>query len=109
MKSDPLFQPLRIKQLTLKNRTRFALMVHEEIRKNVGADILVGIRMSIYEDRGGLSAEDAIAIAQILEREGAIDFLNCVSGRMDTELNLAENKMLGMTEPLAAAKPNCLR
>ena len=61
---------------SLENRARFALMVHEEIRKNVGADFLVGMRMSIQEDRGGLSAEDAIAIAQILEREGAIDFLN---------------------------------
>ncbi|MCP4878614.1 MAG: FAD-dependent oxidoreductase [Gammaproteobacteria bacterium] len=90
---------------SVENRTRFALMVHDEIRKNVGDNFLIGMRMSIYEDRGGLSAEDALAIAQLLEREGAIDFLNCVSGRMDTELNLAEKNMPGMTEPLAPFLP----
>jgi len=90
---------------SVENRARFALMVHEAVRKNVGDDFLVGMRMSVYEDRGGLSAEDAIAIAQIMEREGAIDFLNCVAGRMDTELFLAEKNMPGMTEPLAPFLP----
>ncbi len=90
---------------SIENRARFALMVHEAIRNNVGDDFLVGMRMSIYEDRGGLSAEDAIAIARVMEREGAIDFLNCVSGRMDTELFLAEKNMPGMTEPLAPFLP----
>jgi 2,4-dienoyl-CoA reductase-like NADH-dependent reductase (Old Yellow Enzyme family) len=56
---------------SIENRVRFALMVHEEIRSSVGENFLVGMRMSIHEDRGGLSAEDAIEIAQILEREGA--------------------------------------
>jgi 2,4-dienoyl-CoA reductase-like NADH-dependent reductase (Old Yellow Enzyme family)/thioredoxin reductase len=86
---------------SIENRARFALMVHEEIRKRVGDRFLVGMRMSIDEDRGGLSPDDAIAIAQILESEGAIDFLNCVFGRMDTELALAEKNMPGMTMPLA--------
>jgi 2,4-dienoyl-CoA reductase-like NADH-dependent reductase (Old Yellow Enzyme family)/pyruvate/2-oxoglutarate dehydrogenase complex dihydrolipoamide dehydrogenase (E3) component len=90
---------------SLENRARFALMVHAAIRKSVGNDFLVGMRMSIYEDRGGLSTEDALAIAQLLEREGAIDFLNCVSGRMDTELALAEKNMPGMTQPLAPFLP----
>lgn len=90
---------------SVENRARFALMVHDEIRKNVGDNFLVGMRMSIYEDRGGLSMEDAIAIAQLLEREGAVDFLNCVSGRMDTELSLAEKNMPGMTQPLAPFLP----
>jgi thioredoxin reductase len=40
-----------------------------------------------------------------MEREGAIDFLNCVAGRMDTELNLAEKNMPGMTQPLAPFLP----
>ncbi len=90
---------------SVENRARFALMVHEEIRNNVGDDFLVGMRMSIEEDRGGLCAEDAIAIAQLLEREGAIDFLNCIYGRMDTELFLAEKNMPGMTQPLAPFLP----
>ncbi len=90
---------------SVENRARFALMVHEAIRKNVGDNFLVGMRMSVYEDRGGLSAEDALAIVQLMEREGAIDFFNCVAGRMDTELNLAEKNMPGMTQPLAPFLP----
>jgi len=90
---------------SIENRARFALMVHEAIRKNVGDDFLVGMRMSVYEDRGGLSAEDALAIVQLMEREGAIDFFNCVAGRMDTELALAEKNMPGMTQPLAPFLP----
>ena len=90
---------------SVENRVRFALMVHEEIRRRVGDEFLVGMRMSIGENRGGLSEEDAIAIAQILEREGAIDFLNCVYGRMDTELFLAEKNMPGMSQPLAPFLP----
>ncbi len=86
---------------SLENRMRFALMVHEEIRKCVGDDFLVGMRMTIEEDRGGLSAEDSLEIARILEREGAVDFFNCNFGRMDTELYLAELCMPGMTQRLA--------
>jgi len=94
---------------SVENRARFALEVHEEIRKRVGEDFLVGIRMSIGEDRGGLSEEDAIAIAQLLEREAAIDFLNFVYGRMDTELYLAEKNMPGMTMPIAPFLPKIKR
>jgi len=86
---------------SLENRVRFALQVHEEIRKQVGNNFLLGIRMSMHEDRGGISQEDAFRIVEILQREGAIDFLNCLFGRMDTELSLAEFNMPGMTQPLA--------
>ncbi len=86
---------------SLANRMRFALLVHEEIRRQVGDNFLLGIRMSLEENRGGLSHDDALTIAQTLQQEGAIDFLNCVFGRMDTEIALAENNMPGMTEPLA--------
>ena len=94
---------------SIENRARFALEVHEEIRKRVGDKFLVGIRMSIGENRGGLSEDDAIEIAQLLEREGAIDFLNCVYGRMDTELFLAEKNMPGMTMPIAPFLPKIKR
>ena len=84
---------------SVENRARFALMVHEEIRKQVGDDFVVGMRLSL--DDGGLNFDDATQIAQILEREGLVDFFNCNMGRMDTELALAEDNMPGMTQPLA--------
>ena len=86
---------------SIENRVRFALMVYESMRKSVGDNFLLGIRMSMHENRGGLSKDDALQIVEILEREGAIDFLNCVFGRMDTELSLAEYNMPGMSRPLA--------
>ncbi len=86
---------------SIENRARFALMVHEEIRKQVGDKLVVGMRLSIEEGRGGLSYTDALAICKMLEREGAVDFFNCIMGRMDTELALAEENMPGMTRPLA--------
>ena len=94
---------------SVENRARFALEVHEEIRKRTNNRFLLGIRMSIGEDHGGLSEADAITIAQLLEREGAIDFLNCVYGRMDTELDLAEKNMPGMTMPIAPFLPKIKR
>ncbi len=86
---------------SLENRARFALEVHDAIRQAVGDRFLVGMRMSLEEDQGGLPFDDALAIAALLQREGAIDFLNCVFGRMDTEIALAEFNMPGMTRPIA--------
>lgn len=86
---------------SLENRLRFALQVYEKMRNCVGKNFLIGIRMSMHENRGGLPKEDALKIVEILQAEGAIDFLNCVFGRMDTELSLAEFNMPGMTQPLA--------
>ena len=86
---------------SLQNRMRFALLVYEEMRKRCGDNFLIGIRMSMEENRGGLCLDDALQIAETLQQEGAIDFLNCVFGRMDTELSLAEYNMPGMTQPIA--------
>ncbi len=86
---------------SIENRVRFALLVHEEIRKQVGDKLVIGMRLSIEEGRGGLTFEDALAICKILEREGAVDFFNCIMGRMDTEIALAEENMPGMSRPLA--------
>ncbi len=87
---------------SLENRARFALMAHEEIRKRVSGDFVVGMRLSIDDNNpDGLSAADALSFAQILEREGAVDFLNANFGRIDTSLALAEECMPGMSVKLA--------
>jgi 2,4-dienoyl-CoA reductase-like NADH-dependent reductase (Old Yellow Enzyme family)/thioredoxin reductase len=85
---------------SVENRARFAMMVHEEIRRQVGSDFVVGMRLSI-EEEGGLPFADALEIAGLLKREGLVDFFNCNVGRMDTEIALAEDNMPGMTRPLA--------
>lgn len=85
-----------------ENRTRFALMVHEKIRRRVGDDMVVGIRFVVDEGiEDGIDFEECLKIAGILERSGLIDFFNCIFGRMDTELALAEHNMPGMSQPTA--------
>jgi 2,4-dienoyl-CoA reductase-like NADH-dependent reductase (Old Yellow Enzyme family) len=85
-----------------ENRARFGLMVHDAIRKAVGDDWLVGIRFVVDEDtEDGIGFAECLKIARLFEREGHIDFFNCIFGRMDTDLALAEHNMPGMSQPLA--------
>ena len=87
---------------SMENRCRFGLMVHEEIRRRVGKRFLVGLRYVVDEGGdGGLAFEECVAIARRFEAEGAVDFLNAIYGRMDTELALAVDNMPGMASPIA--------
>lgn len=72
---------------SLENRMRFSLEVLDEIRREVGRDFIVGIRMVADETRaeGGLSAADGIAIARRLSQTGAVDFFNIIRGHIDTD------------------------
>ena len=84
------------------NRARFGLMVHDAIRARVGDDFLVGIRYVVDEDSGeGLGFEEAVAVARMFEAAGTVDFLNCIFGRMESDLVLALHNMPGMSGPSA--------
>jgi 2,4-dienoyl-CoA reductase-like NADH-dependent reductase (Old Yellow Enzyme family) len=88
---------------SLENRMRFGRMVYEAMREAVGDDFLLGVRMTMTEhdhDTSGLSFEDNINIAQRLQDDGILDFLNLVSGRIDSMPRLT-NYMPGMAAPLA--------
>ncbi|MEM1299451.1 MAG: FAD-dependent oxidoreductase [Pseudomonadota bacterium] len=86
----------------LENRCRFGLMVHEEIRRQVGDDYIVGMRMGIDESAvGGSGFEESLEIARMFESAGLIDFVNANYGRIDTELALATECMPGMSVPNA--------
>lgn len=85
-----------------ENRARFALMVHEAIRRRVGDDFLVGIRFVVDEGtEEGIDFEECVRLAGLLESAGLIDFFNGIYGRMDTDLALAEHNMPGMSQPVA--------
>lgn len=86
---------------SLDNRARFGLMVLEEIRRVVPQPFIVGVRMVVGEGDGGdMPDEEYVAMAEILERSGLIDFFNFGYGRIDTELGLARY-MPGMAMGLA--------
>ena len=87
---------------SLENRCRFAIMVHQAIRRRVGDDFLVGMRYVVDEGpTGGLTLEDCVAAARILQVEADLDFFNAIYGKMDTELALARDNMPAMGQPLA--------
>ncbi|MGX0977693.1 2,4-dienoyl-CoA reductase-like NADH-dependent reductase (Old Yellow Enzyme family)/thioredoxin reductase [Roseovarius sp. MBR-51] len=87
---------------SLENRARFGLMVHEALRKAVDDRLVIGIRLVIDEGvAGGLTAADGMALAQMFEREGQVDFFNAIYGRMDSDLVLSEDNMPGLFQPSA--------
>ena len=68
---------------SLENRARFPLMVIERIRQRCGDNFLIEYRMSGSEEiEGGLSKEEGIAFAKILD--GKVDLIH-VSAGLDTE------------------------
>ncbi|MEC7050504.1 MAG: FAD-dependent oxidoreductase [Pseudomonadota bacterium] len=88
---------------SLDNRMRFSRMVFAAMREAAGPDFALGVRMTMTEqdhDRSGLSEADNIEIASRLRDDGVIDFLNLVSGRIDSLPRLT-NYMPGMAAPLS--------
>ncbi|SAL68081.1 FAD-dependent oxidoreductase [Caballeronia humi] len=80
------------------NRCRFAIEVHEAIRKEVGDAYPVGLRFALED---GCSFEESLEMARILQRSELLDFFNVVYGRMDTKMSLIVNSMPGMFMPSA--------
>ena len=75
---------------SLENRCRFALEVFEAIRNAVGADFVVGIRLTGDEHvRHGRDPEECVAIAQILGASGLVDFFNVVGGSLGSDAGVA--------------------
>ena len=88
---------------SLANRMRFSRMVFAAMREAAGDDFLLGVRMTMTEqdhDKSGLSEADNISIASKLRDDGVIDFLNLVSGRIDSLPRLT-SYMPGMAAPLS--------
>ena len=75
---------------SLKNRVRFSIEVLEEIRRQVGDDFIVGIRMMFDEALdGGLQFDEGLRIGELLAETGLIDFFNINRGHCSTSVGLA--------------------
>jgi mycofactocin system FadH/OYE family oxidoreductase 2 len=62
---------------SFENRLRFAREVIEEVRRRAGDDWVVGVRISLTDFiPGALDIEDAVRVAQELEADGRIDYVN---------------------------------
>ena len=82
----------------LENRMRFGFEVFDEVRKLVGDDYVVGIRMSgdeLYDQ--GLTPDDCVAIAKAHVERGYIDFVDVLGGgfrnSMDLDVSMASMRM----------------
>ena len=76
---------------SLDNRMKFTWQVIDAIRKKVGDEFIVGIRMVADEDWDrGLSKEDGIEIATRFAQSGKIDFLNLIRGHIETDAALSK-------------------
>src|SRR5262245_10925145 len=75
---------------SLDNRLRFTWAVIDWVRKAVGPELIVRIRLVADEDfEKGLSKEEGIEIARRLAGSGKFDFLNIIRGHIDTDAALA--------------------
>lgn len=85
-----------------ENRCRFGMAVHEEIRRRVGEDFVVGMRFPIDETlKEGLDFDECVSIALRFQDSGLVDYFNVNYGRLDTELTLITDCMPGMASPNA--------
>ena len=76
---------------SIENRISFSLKVIDSIRKSVGSDFIVGIRMVTDEDwKIGLTKEEGIKIAKKIIATNKIDFLNIIKGHIDTDPSLTK-------------------
>jgi 2,4-dienoyl-CoA reductase-like NADH-dependent reductase (Old Yellow Enzyme family) len=70
---------------SFENRLAFPLRVVRSVRRAVGPDYIVGMRMSMDEDRdGGLGADEGLEAARRLAAEG-IDFYSVLRGSIDSD------------------------
>ena len=75
---------------SLGNRMRLAFQVVERVREVVGADFIVGMRITGDEIlKGGLEMNECVEIAQRLSETGNLDFLNVLAGAPYDDLGLA--------------------
>lgn len=74
----------------LDNRLRFSMEVFEAIRKAVGDDYIVGIRMVVDERmQGGIDRAEGFEIARRMAESGMVDFFNVIVGHVDSDEGLS--------------------
>lgn len=75
----------------LDNRLRFTTQVLDAVRKSVGPEFVIGVRMVADEDWDrGLSRAEGIEIARRLAGSGKVDFLNIIRGHIETDASLVD-------------------
>lgn len=76
----------------LENRSRFVVEVYREIRKQVGADFPIGIKLNSADfQQGGFSEEESMEVVKILSEEG-IDLIEISGGTYEAPAMMGKRK-----------------
>lgn len=74
---------------SLDKRLRFPTQVVRAVRRAVGPDLLIGLRLAVTDLLpGGLAAEQGVEVVRRLAEEG-VDFLSVIRGHIDTDEGLS--------------------
>jgi len=66
---------------SVENRMRYVLEVAAAVRRTIGPDLALGIRLCLDEHLpGGYGVEDAVAFARAFEASGLVDYLSSDAG-----------------------------
>lgn len=66
---------------SIENRSRFARMAIQKVREMIGPDIPVIVKMNVTDGfKGGLTNEDAIEAAEMVDQEGAASMIVLTGG-----------------------------
>ena len=89
----------------MENRLRPLFMVIDEIRKNIGRDLALGVLICGDEFlEGGVTIDDAKAVATLLDKSGQVDFLDVTCS--NTSSRFSRSMIYGATYlPLGAMVP----
>ncbi len=79
---------------SLEGRARLLLELLSAVRRAVGPDMAVGVRLCGDElVEGGTTIEDAVAVARMVERTGWVDYVNTSIGVATASLYMIEASM----------------
>lgn len=77
---------------SLENRARFVLEIYREIRRQVGPDYPIGIKINSADfQRGGFTEEESVEVIQLLGKEG-IDLIEISGGTYEKPAMIVGNK-----------------
>ncbi len=103
---DQFFSPLTNHRTddyggSFENRLRFTLETLEEMRRQIGDEKILGIRITGQEKNpAGNQVEECVRAAKIIEESGLVDYFTVNGGNIGTDHELAYH-MPGMAAPLA--------
>jgi len=77
---------------SLENRSRFVVEIYRKIRRKVGKDFPIGIKLNSADfQKGGFSEEESIEVVKILSKEG-IDLIEISGGTYEAPAMMGKQK-----------------